>query len=114
MFRIIDFKGFKSKNPTFELISSHKERITFEYKQFINSDTIVEFKNEETQWFEVKVKDGNKLMGSFNLNFSHFADNRRKECQVDFNIDDRVDESQNFLNDYKAFVNYEGQLISSF
>lgn len=83
----------------------------FEYNQFIDSDTIIEFKNEDTQWFEVKVKDGTKLMGSFNLNFSQFMDNKRKECQVDFNIEDNVKESQNFLNPHKAFVNYEGQLI---
>lgn len=87
--------------------------ILFKYEQFINSDTIIEFKNKETRWFEVTVKDGNKIMGKFNLNFSQFQDNKRKECQVDFNIDDQIIDSNNLLTDQKAFVNYEGQLICS-
>jgi hypothetical protein len=56
---------------------------------------------------QVSVKDGPKLVGTFNILFDQFEDYKRKECEVEF--------SQNHLsreyNPKDISVFYEGQLI---
>ena len=89
------------------MISSHNEKISFYFSQFLHSDTIIEFTREKTDWLQVSVKDNNKLVGTFNILFDQFLDNKRKECEVEFTSNrlSRV----NLPKDINVF--YEGQLI---
>lgn len=107
MFRIIEFSGFESENPVFELISSHNEAISFEFSQFLHSDTIIEFTREKTDWLQVSVKDHHTLVGTFNILFDQFEDNKRKECEVEF-TSNRLSRAH-LTKDISVF--YEGQLI---
>lgn len=97
----------------FELVSSHNEAISFNFAQFLHSDTIIEFTYENTEWLQVSVKDKGQIFGSFNILFDQFQDNKRKECQVDFEVNlNRSD--QQIINVCKeAYIYYEGQLITN-
>lgn len=91
----------------FELVSSHNEAISFQFAQFLHSDTIIEFAQDKTDWLQVSVKDKHRLVGTFNILFDQFEDNKRKECQVEFNSGSEFREGL----PRQMSVFYEGQLI---
>ena len=107
---MVEFFGFESTNPNFELVSSHNETITFEFADFLNTDIIIDFTNQETDWLRVSVKQDGEIIGFFNILFEQFLDNKRKECHIDFKAEEIMQTAGRADNSY---LFYEAQLINN-
>ena len=110
MFRIVEFFGFTTSNPTFVITSSHNETISFKFSQFLNTDTIIDFTHPETKWLQVSIEENGQSIEVFNIIFDQFQDHKRKECHVDFRKENEV---ENRVLDEKVFLFYEAQLIDN-
>lgn len=111
MFRIVEFFGFRSANPTFVVTSSHNETISFEFAQFLNTDMIVDFSHPDTKWLQVSIVEEGTSVEVFNILFEQFLDHKRKECHVDFRK--AAPGADAAAAAQKVYLFYEAQLIDN-